>query len=323
MITFDGTSNKLNETVADTGTKAVVSTVYLANNQSKLVIGNKLSNVLNNFGITVTGTQPLNATMEMALPDSVESTGLYIPLLTKAYRSWASGDSYDVKINFTDGTSKEFKDVKEGTTLSTLPQTGSVNTTTMFNLPVGASVKSYDITPNFTLNPGDMLYSKRNAGGELDNALPTENDVQATSFSTLGYVKDGVADQSKVPFVLTTTDNDTGKVVDSITQSATALASAPISLDVTPNNTAPLNPSQQFNVLIGDGTKAAYTNPNLNANGFFVNNQPNTNYDPTVVNNPSAKDGNDMPGYNGVGLTKKRSSILCNSTKTNTNCSSS
>ncbi|WP_054748501.1 KxYKxGKxW signal peptide domain-containing protein [Lentilactobacillus rapi] len=309
-ITFDGTSNKLIENVAASTGKAASTYLYNANSQNELVVGNQASNVLNNFGITSTGQAQLNATIIMALPDSVESTGLYIPLLTKAYGTWASGNSYNVKINFTNGTSQEFKDIKEGSTLSTIAQTGSVNTTTMFTVPTGASVKSYEITPNFVLNPGETMWGKIGWGGEVLNQDGTENDVQTTSFATLGYVKNGVADKTNVPFVLTVDDNDTGQAIATKTTTATALINAPISLDATQSFNKVLNPGDTFTVSIGDGSKPVYKNPNMNANGFYVNNQPNSGFNNNLVNHPSAKDENDMPGYYGVALTKKGPSLL-------------
>ncbi|HBF74441.1 MAG TPA: hypothetical protein DDW71_04190 [Lactobacillus sp.] len=305
IITFDGTSTNLTETVAAKESATVGGYIQNINNSNELAIGNKTSNVLNDFGIRNTGTVAVNAKITMTLPDTVESTGLYIPPFTKTYNTVASGDTYNVVVNFTDGTKQSFDGLKEGTTLSTLAQTGTVNSTKMFTVPTGASVKSYEITPQFKIDPGDTLFEKVGEGGELNNGPWIENDINAGSFSTLGYVKEDTPDGTIIPWKLDVTNtDDNSTLVKTITAQDKAVKNSAIGLDVMgPSHI--LQPNETFNVQIGDGNNTAiYTTPNLNANGVYANGLLNNNNDQVGINTPSAKDGNDQPGFAGVAVTK-------------------
>ncbi|MCX2454607.1 MBG domain-containing protein [Lacticaseibacillus nasuensis] len=288
-----------------------------ANDTGKLLIGDTTSNVLATMGYQVSGTRPIAGTINVAVPDGIDSTGLYVPLASQAWRDWTNNQplTYDITVDYSDGTSASFSQVKEGTTLSTLPGTGTVNTTTMLTVPAGAHITGYHITPN-KMDSGDSLLTTDQfnfgGGGENVNGQPygAVNDLYAQSFGILGHVDSSVADGTvlNLKYSFTPANDLTVYSPDKVVP-LTAVASAPITLNTISDTGTTITPGQTFSLSLGvSGDTNQTATVNLNANGYYLNNIQNggiANDNQTgYANRPTDKDRNDATGFAGVSRIK-------------------
>ncbi|GAX06410.1 peptidase S8 [Secundilactobacillus pentosiphilus] len=279
-ISYTGTKTPLKEFVGNTNNPKLDYVIYGLNAGNQRLIGDSSANVLGRFGLTNDGSTSLNGTLTIGIPTQITSTGVYLPLTSQSAGTLNSGiNGYSVNVKFSNGTSQNFTNLKEGTTVSTLPQSGSYNTTQMITVPSGATITGYEITPNKIVTPADV-----NLVSNLAESIPglqTDNDLTPGMFGVLGFVNDKATDKQNINMPLSFTNLKTAsgtavpnKVTKNLT--VTAVKDAPIKLgeNILPNGAGAYNqknPGDVFGIILGNGNTVNEDYPNLNADGFYVN----------------------------------------------------
>ncbi|EHO53536.1 hypothetical protein, partial [Lentilactobacillus kisonensis] len=271
------------------------------NTNNTLVIGATSNNILANFQPANLGNTTINPTYTITIPDGVESTGISLPLNQSINTNWPKDTTYDVTVNYSDGTNQSFTKLGSGTTVSSINGTD----VQLMSVPTGAHVSSYVINQSEQVKPDNFLagndYDVVN-GGEawfVASYAVNSNDDIANAFTVLGNVgtKDvaTVKDGQQLSIKMTVNDkNSNYQGSANSTFTATTNSSTELSLGKQ-DFPGGLNPGDTYTTTIGFNYGNAVNDvigTNLNANAFRDSKGG-------IINRPSTSDPNDQTGYAG------------------------
>ena len=275
------------------------------NKANNLLIGSTTNNVLANFTLKNSGNTIIDPTYTITIPDGVESTGINLPLNQTINSNWPKDTTYNVTVNYSDGSNQSFTKLGSGETVSSI----NGQDVQLMNVPDGAHVVSYVITQSEQIAPDNFMGTQYSPGdiGAADGGEAwyaglngiNDNDIYAGAFSVLGNVGTKAVkpvtngQQLSIQFNLTDKNSNYSKSYNS-TFTATNQATTEMTLGSRDLPTA-LTPGQVYTTRIGNsygGTKNAVLGNNLNANAF-------RDSQGKVINQPSTTDPDDQTSYAG------------------------
>lgn len=293
-------TNQYTETLTDKDISNLVVGYEPLNSDNTLLIGNTSNNILANFTVMNKGNTSINPKYTITIPAGVESTGLNLPLNQALNSNWPKDATYNVTVNYSDGTHQDFTKLSSGTTVSSIKGTD----VQLMNIPSGAHVTSYQIDQSEPINPSNYLGGKGvvGSGGEAwytNLSASNNNDAIAYAFTVLGNVGTSnvapVKDGTKLSIGMNIQDKDSSyNASANYTFTATTEPSAELTLGqhdgpsvLTPGSTYTFAISNNYTLALNDSIST-----NLNANGYRDSKGQ-------IANQPTTTDPNDQSSYNG------------------------
>ncbi|GHP14028.1 hypothetical protein YK48G_14530 [Lentilactobacillus fungorum] len=296
---YDFPNTTFTDTLTTNNTTSLLIIDRGINASNTLLIGSTTNNVLANFRVANTGNTTVDPTYTIKIPNGVDSTGINLPLNQAINSNWPKDTTYDVTVNYSDGSYQTFTKLGSGTTVSSINGTD----VQLMTIPTNAHVTNYVITQSKQIAPDNFMGTQYNAIGDGDEAWWVEstnindNDIVADAFTVLGNVGTKnvapVTDGQKLSINLNIADKNSSYTTSyDSTFTATDKSTAELSFNSAPGS---VTPGQTFTTYLTNGYGSGFNtqiSANLNANAFRDSKGQ-------VINKPSATDPNDQTSYSG------------------------